>query len=194
MPPLSARQRQCFFSVKRIWPARNVKGDPNPAACIAKPPAREGFLRRLETPDQGFPVAAMHASAARCLRHARERWNAASLRAFRVWFFKLQAKGRRASFCLGACRTLGVESENGPRRGQFLPDSPPHSAAMGQEDGEKWAAAAHSQPTIPKSDRLLGAADATGSTVVACADRALVRRRISLLASLAAKPRIFATN
>jgi len=29
---------------------------------------------------------------------------------------------------------------------------------MGQEDGKKWAAAAHSQPTIPKSDRLLGAA------------------------------------
>ncbi|MBC7215364.1 MAG: peptide chain release factor N(5)-glutamine methyltransferase [Burkholderiaceae bacterium] len=27
---------------------------------------------------------------------------------------------------------------------------------MGQEDGKKWAAAAHSQPTIPKSDRLLG--------------------------------------
>ncbi len=57
---------------------------------------------------------------------------------------------------LGVCRTLGVESENAPRRGQFLPDSPPHSGAMGQEDGKKWAAAAHSQPTIPKSDRLLG--------------------------------------
>ncbi|MGD9550591.1 MAG: biotin--[acetyl-CoA-carboxylase] ligase [Burkholderiaceae bacterium] len=57
---------------------------------------------------------------------------------------------------LGACRTLGVESENAPRRGQFLPDSQPHSGAMGQEDGKKWAAAAHSQPTIPKSDRLLG--------------------------------------
>ncbi|MBC7215829.1 MAG: hypothetical protein H5U28_11585, partial [Burkholderiaceae bacterium] len=40
---------------------------------------------------------------------------------------------------------------------QFLPDSPPHSGAMGQEDGKKWAAAAHSQPTIPKSDRLLAA-------------------------------------
>ena len=57
---------------------------------------------------------------------------------------------------LAACRTLGVDSENGPQRGQFLPDSPPHSGAMGQEDGKKWTAAAHSQPTIPKSDRLLG--------------------------------------
>jgi len=56
---------------------------------------------------------------------------------------------------LGACRTLGVESENVPQRGQFLPDSPPHGATMGQEAGKKWAAAAHSQPTIPKSDRLL---------------------------------------
>ncbi|MGE4376087.1 MAG: hypothetical protein AB7E10_01790 [Burkholderiaceae bacterium] len=51
---------------------------------------------------------------------------------------------------------MGVDSENAPRRGQFLPDSQPHSGAMGQEDGKKWAAAAHSQPTIPKSDRLLG--------------------------------------
>ena len=60
---------------------------------------------------------------------------------------------------LAACRTLGVESEKVPQRGQFLPDSPPHSDAMGQEDGKKWAAAAHSQPTIPKSDRLLGVLD-----------------------------------
>ncbi|MBC7215010.1 MAG: hypothetical protein H5U28_07335 [Burkholderiaceae bacterium] len=51
---------------------------------------------------------------------------------------------------------MGVESENAPQRDQFLPDSPPHSGAMGQEDGKKWAAAAHSQPTIPQSDRLLG--------------------------------------
>ena len=57
---------------------------------------------------------------------------------------------------LGACRALGVESENAPQRDQFLPDSPPHSGAMGQEAGKKWAAAAHSQPTIPQSDRLLG--------------------------------------
>ena len=61
---------------------------------------------------------------------------------------------------LGACRALGVESENAPQRAQFLPDSPPHSGAMGQEDGKKWAAAAHSQPTIPKSDRLLDGAAA----------------------------------
>ncbi|MDF1481359.1 sulfite exporter TauE/SafE family protein [Extensimonas sp. H3M7-6] len=61
-----------------------------------------------------------------------------------------------ALFALGACRTLGVDSENAPQRGQFLPDSPPHSGTMGQEDGKKWAAAAHSQPTAPKSDWLLG--------------------------------------
>ncbi|MBC7214876.1 MAG: hypothetical protein H5U28_06635 [Burkholderiaceae bacterium] len=52
---------------------------------------------------------------------------------------------------------MGVDSENAPQRDQFLPDSPPHSETMGQEDSKKWAAAAHSQPTIPKSDRLLGA-------------------------------------
>ncbi|WP_246072741.1 phosphoserine phosphatase SerB [Extensimonas perlucida] len=70
---------------------------------------------------------------------------------------------------LGACRALGVESENAPQRGQFLPDSPPHSGTMGQEDGKKWAAAAHSQPTTPKSDRLLGC---TGAQAIAVGDGA----------------------
>ena len=56
---------------------------------------------------------------------------------------------------LAACRTLVVDSEKRPRRGQFLPDLPPHSPAMGQKSGEKWTAAVDLQPTIPKSDRLL---------------------------------------
>jgi len=56
---------------------------------------------------------------------------------------------------LGACRAWGVDSENQPQRGQFLPDLQPHSPAMGQRDGEKWTAAVDSQPTLPKPDRLL---------------------------------------
>ena len=40
-----------------------------------------------------------------------------------------------------------------------MPDSQPHSPAMGQEDGEKWTAAVNLQPTLPKSDRLLVAID-----------------------------------
>ena len=59
-------------------------------------------------------------------------------------------------FRLAACRTLGVDSEKPPQRGQLLPDLPPHSQAMGQEDGEKCTAAVASQPTLRKSDRLLG--------------------------------------
>ncbi len=55
----------------------------------------------------------------------------------------------------GVCRTLVVDSENLPQRGHFLPDSLPHGCSMGQEAGEKWAAAAGLQPTIPKTDRLL---------------------------------------
>ncbi|WP_029462219.1 metallophosphoesterase family protein [Serpentinimonas barnesii] len=55
---------------------------------------------------------------------------------------------------LAACRTWGVESENRPQRDQFAPGSPPHSPAMGPEDGAKWAAAVDLQPTLPKSDRL----------------------------------------
>ena len=62
-----------------------------------------------------------------------------------------------AQIPLGACRTWGGDSENRPQRGQFLPDLQAHSPAMGQEDGEKWTAAADLQPTIPRSDRLLGA-------------------------------------
>ncbi len=57
---------------------------------------------------------------------------------------------------LGACRTLVVDSENRPRRGHFLPDSPPHGCSMGQETGKKGAGAVDLQPTIPQSDRLLG--------------------------------------
>ena len=57
---------------------------------------------------------------------------------------------------LGACRTWGVDCEKRPQRGQFLPDLQAHSPAMGQKAGKKWTAEAVSQPTIPKSDRLLG--------------------------------------
>ena len=66
--------------------------------------------------------------------------------------------GQKPNPQLAACRTWGVESENRPQRGQFLPHSPPHSPAMGQEGGEKWTAVADLQPTIRKSDRLLGVA------------------------------------
>ncbi len=56
---------------------------------------------------------------------------------------------------LAACRAWGVESENRPPRAQFALGSPPHSPAMGPEDGAKWAAADDLQPTIPKPERLL---------------------------------------
>ncbi|TXD14084.1 hypothetical protein [Extensimonas vulgaris] len=42
---------------------------------------------------------------------------------------------------------------------------------MGQEDGKKWAAAAHSQPTIPKSDRLLAACRTLGAQHAQAAGR-----------------------
>ena len=63
----------------------------------------------------------------------------------------------RKPVILGACRAWGVESENRPQRGQFLPGLQAVSPAMGQKDGEKWTAAADLQPTLPKSDRLLEA-------------------------------------
>ena len=56
---------------------------------------------------------------------------------------------------LAACRTWGVDSENRPQRGHFLPFLCPIVPPMGQKKGEKWVAAVDLQPTIPKSDRLL---------------------------------------
>ena len=55
---------------------------------------------------------------------------------------------------LGACRTWSAESENRPQRVQFLPDLQPNSQAIGQKDGEKWAAAVDLQPANSESDRL----------------------------------------
>jgi hypothetical protein len=40
---------------------------------------------------------------------------------------------------------------------------------MGQKDGEKWTAAANLQPTISKSDRLLGML--CTNTFLMCLDR-----------------------
>ena len=56
----------------------------------------------------------------------------------------------------GACRAWGVEAEYGPSEDSFCRVRRPIAAAMGQEAGEKWTAAAKLQPTIPKPDRLLG--------------------------------------
>ena len=55
----------------------------------------------------------------------------------------------------GVCRAWGVDSENWPPRGQFLPDLPIYSLAMEQKDVKRRTAAADSQPTFPKPDRLL---------------------------------------
>ena len=54
-----------------------------------------------------------------------------------------------------ACRTLGSDSENWPRRDQFSTISPGNSRTIAQEMGEKWAGAVGLQPEIPKPDRLL---------------------------------------
>ena len=76
-------------------------------------------------------------------------------RPFDVHEHALQDGAAHGASGLGACRTWSVESENRPQRAQFLPDLQPHSRAMGQNDGEKWAAAVDLQPTIAKFERLL---------------------------------------
>ena len=64
----------------------------------------------------------------------------------------------QAHINLGARAAESGDSERRPRRGQFLPDLQPHSAAMGQKDGEKWTAAADLQPPIFLPPGLLGSA------------------------------------
>ena len=56
---------------------------------------------------------------------------------------------------LGACRAWGVEAKFDPGEDSFCRVCSPIAVAMGQKVGEKWTAEAVSQPTIPKSDRLL---------------------------------------
>jgi len=81
---------------------------------------------RAQNADVEQIVHASQALAAlpRDAAQARERWT----REMRESFERAHP--------LAACRTLGVDSENGPQRGQFLPDSLPHSGTMGQEDGK----------------------------------------------------------
>jgi hypothetical protein len=77
--------------------------------------------------------------------------------------------GQEDAADLGAWATEGVESENRrfhqnrPQQGQFLPDLPPHSPAMGQKDGEKWTAAGGLQPTTLLPPRLPISHDADGA-------------------------------
>ena len=122
------------------------------------------------------PTGLIPASPAEMLEW-REQWNEFRSRheAWRELRDELQAAQQSIAAAeallrplLAACRTLVVDSENEPamfrrsqnrpQRGQFLPDSQPHSRTMGQKAGEKWTAAVNLQPTIPKSDRLLDAA------------------------------------
>jgi hypothetical protein len=81
---------------------------------------------------------------------------------------------------LAACRTLVVESENRPRRGRFLPDSPPHGYFMRQETGKKGAGAVDLQPTIPKSDRLLGKSNELGENLYQTKRTSMMPRETTL--------------
>ena len=85
----------------------------------------------------------------------------------------LAAAGARPTQPQGAWAAEGVDSENGPQRGQFLPDSQAHSSAMGQEAGEKWTAAAHLQPTpaAAHTPRRPGRVHARGSSTSASSVR-----------------------
>ncbi len=58
---------------------------------------------------------------------------------------------------LGACRAWGVRAKIVPSEDSFSPIYRPIAQPMGQKAGEKWTVADNLQPTLPKSDRLLGA-------------------------------------
>ena len=88
---------------------------------------------------------------------------------------------------LAACRTLGSDSENSPRRDRFSTISPGNSRTIAQEMGEKWAGADSLQPETPKSDRLLEPACPTQAWQHAFATR--VRAPANAPLPLGATPR-----
>ena len=98
------------------------------------------------------PVPALRPPSLTAARY--ENAVSAKLKTLTLWCVA-GALARAVTAGLGACRAWGVASEKRPQRGQFLPDLQAHSSTMGQKVGEKWTAEAVSQPTIPKSDRLL---------------------------------------
>ena len=74
----------------------------------------------------------------------------------------LIAQTRSALLCRGqqpappeGFRTWSIDSESGPQRGPLLPHLQPHGAAVRQEDGNQWTAAAHLQTTMSRSGSLL---------------------------------------
>lgn len=74
----------------------------------------------------------------------------------------LFAQARSALLCRGqqpappeGFRTWSIDSESGPQRGPLLPHLQPHGAAVRQEDGNQWTAAAHLQTTMSRSGSLL---------------------------------------
>ena len=72
-----------------------------------------------------------------------------------IWLTWRRLDGSPLAPTQAACRTLGSDSENSPRRDQFSTISPGNSRTIAQEMGEEWAGADSLQPEIPKSDRLL---------------------------------------
>ena len=74
----------------------------------------------------------------------------------------LIAQARSALLCRGqqpappeGFRTWSIDSESGPQRGPLLPHLQPHGAAVRQEDGNQWTAAAYLQTTMSRSGSLL---------------------------------------
>ena len=117
-----------------------------------------------------YAIAHLPLATAMTLNYMSSLWVAAFLLSA-AWFKadKLlhSTQGQTQASTLGACRTWGVDSENRPQQGQFAPTLQPHSGPMGQKGGEKWAAAVDLQPTIRKSDRLLGQQMPLAITVLA---------------------------
>ena len=158
-------QAACFLVATTGSPTAGAWSGERPASCLPLPSA-DGRERRFREARVADTQATRRFGAGQ-----RDGAAAISRLRFRPVGRDRQAHGRlapqatsirptlRASALwkpgLGACRAWGVDSENRPQRGQFLPDLQPHSPAMGRENGAKWTAAVDSKPTLPKPDRLL---------------------------------------
>ncbi len=166
-----------------LWPVPDSDGLPAtfivPGYCVRNAQGCPDVMRGEETQLLGAVIQGLH-DGVFVLPGTHSKWVAlrtGQVRSLRTYmtgelYALLGQHGTLAAAALGACRTWDVESENRPQRDQFLPDLQAHSPAMGQKDGEKWAAEVDLQPTIPESDRLLGQEDSHSAFVQGVQDSA----------------------
>ena len=153
MPTVHAENGELVFLLQQQLLQRGITGPEGHP--LSRPPAveAEAAQRAIAIADVlGVPIYVVHVScaeSAEAIARARARGQRVYGEVLAGHLLIDDSVYRHPDFATaaahvmkaqGAGRALGVESENAPQRDQLA--------------GEKWAAAAHSQPTNPKPDQL----------------------------------------